>query len=205
MELYLSLSLMSYLIGSIPTGLLFSRLYGIDIRKEGSGNIGATNVARVMGKKMGLMTLFLDLSKGLLPIVIVRYYFWESKAINLELLISLMGFSAILGHCFPIFLRFNGGKGVATAAGAFLAICPLAAGFVFAIFMLTFHLSRIVSLSSITSSLMMPIAISIICPSKSFLYMSIVSSFVIIYRHKDNIRRLLRGEEKRFSLGKGKT
>lgn len=190
----------TYLLGSMPFGLLFAKAHGIDIRSQGSGNIGATNVARIMGKKIGLLTLFFDLSKGLLPIVFARIYF-ESYP-EKDLIIALMGFTAILGHCYPIFLKFKGGKGVATAAGVFLGVCPVAAGVAFAIFMLMFQVCRIVSVSSITASILMPFAVYICCPSLNFFYMAALSSIIIIYKHKDNIIRLIKGEEKSLNLGR---
>jgi glycerol-3-phosphate acyltransferase PlsY len=194
------LPLIAYLIGSIPFGLIFAKSQGIDIRSQGSGNIGATNVARVMGKKIGLLTLFFDLSKGLLPIIFARFYF-ESVP-ERDLIISLMGFFAIMGHCYPVFLKFKGGKGVATAAGVFLGICPMAAGVGFAMFMLMFQICRIVSVSSITASISIPFAVYLCCPSDIFFKMALISSIIIIYKHKENIMRLLNGEEKRLNLGR---
>lgn len=202
--LIIILPIATYLLGSIPFGLIFAKAQGIDLRNQGSGNIGATNVARVMGKTLGLLTLFFDLSKGLLPIVFARLYL-QSHGFNISdihLIISLMGFFAIMGHCYPLFLGFKGGKGVATAAGVFLGICPFAAGVSFAFFILMFQIYRIVSVSSITASIILPFAIIILCPSKYFFLMSVISSLLIIYKHKDNIIRLKRGEEKRFNLGK---
>jgi len=194
------LPLAAYLIGAIPFGLIFAKAQGVDLRSQGSGNIGATNVARIMGKKIGLLTLFFDLSKGLLPIVFARFYF--DSVPERDLIISLMGFFAILGHCYPVFLKFKGGKGVATAAGVFLAICPVASGISFAIFMLMFQVYRIVSVSSITASIAVPFAVYLCCPSDIFFKMALISSIIIIYKHKENIVRLLKGEEKKLNLGR---
>ncbi len=201
MNFYLILlPLCTYILGSIPFGLIFAKAQGVDIRNQGSGNIGATNVARIMGKKIGLLTLFFDLSKGLLPLIFARFYF-ESVP-ERDLIIALMGFAAILGHCYPVFLKFKGGKGVATAAGVFLGICPVAAGVGFAMFMLIFQVYRIVSAASITASITIPVAVFLSCPSRDFFYMSLLSSVIIIYKHKDNITRLLKGEEKKLNLGR---
>lgn len=138
----------SYLIGSIPFGYLIGRLHGIDIRKVGSGNIGATNVTRSIGRIAGKICFFLDFLKGALPVVLVNMTFEENTA-NLAL---AAGLAVILGHVFPIYLRFRGGKGVATAAGVALALAPYPLLCALAVWVVTFLTSRYVSLASIVAA-----------------------------------------------------
>jgi len=187
----------AYLIGSIPFGLVLARARGIDLREHGSGNIGATNVARVLGKggwRWGLLTLAADLSKGLLPVIGCRYtmsslpdpYFW----------VACTGLGAVLGHCYSIFLRFHGGKGVGTATGVFLGVCPKAIGVATIIFVLVVKRWGYVSLGSLTTAALMPILIYFFCPVPAFKFMSLGIALVIWIRHKENIKRLIRGKEK---------
>lgn len=143
----------SYLIGSIPFGYLIGRLHGIDIRKVGSGNIGATNVTRSIGRIAGKICFFLDFLKGALPVVLVNMTFEENTA-NLAL---AAGLAVILGHVFPIYLRFRGGKGVATAAGVALALAPYPLLCALAVWVVTFLTSRYVSLASIVAAASLPI------------------------------------------------
>ncbi len=185
----------SFLLGSVPFGILVARAFGgPDPRTVGSGNIGATNVARAAGLKAGVITLILDVSKGVLPVVVARSIYKDPN------FLILCGLFAILGHCLSPFLKFKGGKGVATGAGAFLAINPKAFLCALAVFIFVFLLRRIVSLASITSSLAMPLFVWLFADVKQAGLTALISLF-IIYRHKDNIRRLLKGEEKPFSPG----
>jgi len=114
----------AYLLGSIPFGLLLARMRGVDVRSVGSGNIGATNVTRALGKGFGLLTFCADLSKGFVPVLVCRAVL--PAGLETQTILALTGFGAVLGHCFPVFLGFRGGKGIATASGVFLGICPLA-------------------------------------------------------------------------------
>jgi len=191
----LVLPVISYLLGSIPFGLVFSRLHGKDPRKYGSGNIGATNVSRVLGKKWGLITLACDLLKGLLPILV-------TTTLNLpSFYVALTGLMAVVGHCFPVYLAFKGGKGVATALGVYLALCPLAVGIGATVFFSVIYFTRIVSVSSLAAATSMPILISLFCPDNFFEAMSWTICFIIWFRHSDNLKRLSRGEEKKISFG----
>ena len=187
----------SYLIGSIPFGYLIGRLHGIDIRKVGSGNIGATNVTR---------SIFL---KGALPVVLVNMTFEENTA-NLAL---AAGLAVILGHVFPIYLRFRGGKGVATAAGVALALAPYPLLCALAVWVVTFLTSRYVSLASIVAAASLPIiaalffGLGIGTPfplANSTVFFFALIAFLAILRHISNIKRLLNGTENRFDSGAGK-
>ena len=193
------LLLISFLIGSIPTGYILGRLCGVDLRSAGSGNIGATNAARVLGKKFGAITLVGDILKGV-------------AAASLPLIISapwlepLCGAAAVIGHCYSPALRFNGGKGVATALGVFLAIAPVAAGIGLVVFLGLYKLSGFVSVGSIGAALALPLAVycepffnaSAAAGSYKTTAAFIIAAIVII-RHKQNIFRLLSGEELRAS------
>src|SRR5437773_714261 len=140
------LVLFGYLLGSIPTGYILGFLAGVDVRKAGSGNVGATNVARVVGKRQGLLTLVADAAKGFIP-VFVSAQFGLSATV-----IGFVGVAAFLGHLFPVFLKFQGGKGVATALGVFLGLAPLASLILILIFTAVVLCSRLVSLSSMTAA-----------------------------------------------------
>ncbi|SMO70916.1 acyl-phosphate glycerol-3-phosphate acyltransferase [Balnearium lithotrophicum] len=190
---YFLVFLVSFLLGSIPFGYIVGRIKGVDVRKYGSGNIGATNVSRVLGKKYGALVLFLDALKGALPVLILKY-----SGFSAELQV-FSGLSAILGHCFSPFLSFRGGKGVATGLGAFLVISPKITLLAFTVFLIVFFTTRYVSLSSITAALSYPVLYKILDkPSElSFIFVSL-SSLVIVLKHYSNIKRLLKGEEKKY-------
>ncbi len=190
--------ILCFLAGSIPFGVIVSKaLAGVDPRSVGSGNIGATNVARAAGWKAGLLTLLLDASKGALPVIAARAIFGDPA------FLIWCGFAAIVGHCLSPFLGFNGGKGVATGAGVFLAISPKAFALALLVFASVFAVSRIVSLSSILSAASMPVFLYALGYTREVIPTAFISAF-IIFRHKDNIKRLLRGEEKRFKPGEGR-
>lgn len=203
----------SYLLGSIPFGYLLVRVFrGQDVRQTGSGNIGATNVARTGSKGLAIATLVLDALKGYLAVAHV-FFLAAHHPENLPdygphsvyILAALAGFCAILGHMFPVWLRFKGGKGVATGVGAFLALAPLAVAVVLAVFVAIVATTRYVSLGSIVGSLAFPVAAWWLNPqtrSVTILLLISASSLLIIIRHKDNIRRLLAGNENRFGGGK---
>jgi glycerol-3-phosphate acyltransferase PlsY len=184
----------AYLLGSIPFGLLLARCKGIDLRKHGSGNIGATNVARVMGKGWGLLTLTADLAKGLLPVLGCMWAM--AGAADLDLWIACAGLSAVLGHCYSIFLGFRGGKGVATAAGVFLVVCPFAIGVAVVTFIIVLKKWGYVSAGSLAASVFTPILMHFFCPAAELELMAWGTTCIIWIRHKDNIKRLIRGEEK---------
>lgn len=189
-------SFIAYLCGSIPTGVLLTRRLGIDIRNTGSGNVGATNVARSAGKKIGLLTLLGDALKGLLPVVLVR-------TLGLgEATLGCAAVAALLGHMYSPFLQFSGGKGVATGLGVFLGMAPHAILVALVIFLVTFALSRIVSLASIIATAFFPVLLIWLSYPTIHIWAGMLVAFLIIVRHKENIIRLLKGEESKFSFAK---
>jgi acyl phosphate:glycerol-3-phosphate acyltransferase len=198
-----------YLVGSLPFGLLVARITsGVDIRKQGSGNIGATNVARVLGAKYGAMVLLLDCLKGALPTVLLPYFLLPRDAWGHVHLAVLTGVSAILGHMFSFWIGFRGGKGVATALGVALALAPIATGVAFVLFALCVALTRIVSLSSILAACCFcGVELWLLRPEPfghetwSLAAFSTLVPLLIIARHRTNIVRLLRGTEPRFEFG----
>lgn len=193
----------AYLCGSIPFGLLLGKLFGgADVRKSGSGNIGATNVARTAGLSAGILTLVLDAAKGAAPVWAARHYFPDHAAFQI-----LAGLAALAGHCFPVWLKFRGGKGVATAAGVFAILCPLAALGALAVFALVVGFWRFVSLASISAAAAMPLLVYFLwaphfAPPLSISAGSLAAAMLIIYKHDANLQRLVEGTEPKFSLGK---
>lgn len=182
----------AYLIGSIPTGLLLGKAYGIDVRKEGSGNIGATNLYRTVGRKVGIITLIGDCLKGLLPVVLVKL-----SALPPEFA-AWAGLAAFCGHVFSVFLKFRGGKGVATALGVFLALAPLAVAIAVALFAAIMFIWRYVSLGSISAAVAMPLAVYLLGGSNTVTAVTFVIAAIAIVRHRENIKRLISGTENRF-------
>lgn len=189
----------AYLLGSIPFGLVAGfKVKGLDIREQGSKNIGATNVFRVVGKKWGILVLLLDVLKGYVACVLPAF-FGQSLALPFQL---LLGVSAILGHSFPIWLKFKGGKGVATSLGVFLAIAWIPTLITFGIWILCFAITRIISISSLLAALVFPIMITwryAGTPGIQFLLpISIALAVFIFYTHRANLQRLRQGTEKKL-------
>jgi acyl phosphate:glycerol-3-phosphate acyltransferase len=210
----LIVALIAYLLGSIPFGYILVRLFrGEDVRAIGSGNIGATNVARTGAKGLGIATLVLDASKGYVA-VWVAFVLYESNTLALRdrglyLVAGVAALCAILGHLFPVWLRFRGGKGVATGAGAFLALAPKALLIALAIFAIVFALFRYVSLGSIVATAAFPLLAYLFGAREDFgnfaahkivLPFTVAAAALIIAKHHQNIRRLLTGTEHRFEL-----
>ena len=203
----------SYLLGSIPFGYLLVRIFrGEDVRQTGSGNIGATNVARTGSKGLAIATLLLDALKGYAAVA-HAFHFAHHHAAELPpsqphyvyTLAALAGFCAIVGHMFPVWLKFKGGKGVATAVGAFLGIAPPGVLVALALFVAIVALTRYVSLGSIVGAAVFPFAAWWLNPetrTSTVMLLISASSLLVIIRHKDNIRRLLAGNENRFGSGK---
>ncbi len=198
----LSIPAAAYLLGSIPFGLLLTRLFGAgDVRKSGSGNIGATNVARVAGTLPGILTLLFDVAKGAAAV-------WLAGRVSNESATWMMiaALATLLGHCFPIWLKFRGGKGVATAAGAFLVLCPAALLGSVILFLLVAFFWRYISLASISAAASMPLLIYILwaqhAPPPIVTFGALAAAGIIIYKHDGNIQRLVQGEEPKFSFGK---
>jgi glycerol-3-phosphate acyltransferase PlsY len=187
----------AYLLGSIPFGYLLTRFAtGRDVRQAGSGNIGATNVLRTAGRKLGIATLLLDIGKGTLAVAIAHRLTGDAK------IMAVAALAVCAGHVFPIFLKFKGGKAVATFAGAFGYLMPLPLLATAIVFVVTVIASRHVSLGSILGALMFPIgAWLILHPSWIELFAVFASSALVIYRHKSNIERLRSGTESMLKLG----
>ena len=195
MPLFL-LTCAAYLIGAIPTGVLLTRMVGgEDIRKAGSGNIGATNVYRVAGRKLGIITLIGDCLKGVIPLVIAQQGF----ALG-ETSLALIAIAAFLGHCFPVYLGFKGGKGVATALGIFLVLSPLAVLYTLIVFILVLWKWRFISLASISAAATIPLFIIITERSMPLFLATLIIAGIVIWRHKTNIERLRSGSENKFNL-----
>jgi glycerol-3-phosphate acyltransferase PlsY len=186
----------SYLIGSIPFGLLLGRAAGVDVRGRGSGNIGAANVARNAGGWLGLATLVADTTKGALPVLALRTLGAGAA------LVATAGVAAVLGHCFPVALRFAGGKGVATALGAILALAPTVALAAATVFLVAFGLTRRVSVGSALGALAAPAAALLLGEPRAVVAACAAMAVVIVVRHLDNLGRLRRGTEPRFTLPK---
>jgi acyl phosphate:glycerol-3-phosphate acyltransferase len=196
----------SYLLGSIPTAVWAGKLFhGIDIREHGSGNAGATNTIRVLGWKIGIPVLIIDLAKGflaaMLPVILDIAPTHSATLVNLQI---VCGLTAIIGHIFPLFAGFRGGKGVATVAGAMLAIHPLLTLASFGVFLIVILISGIVSVSSIAMGIAFPILLFTLfdTPSVIFRIFSIFVAIAILITHRKNIQRLAKGEEKRLFGGK---
>lgn len=196
----------AYLLGSIPFGLILVRLVrGEDVRLSGSGNIGATNVARTGGAKLGVTTLILDALKGYAAVAFAIVVSHREAAIDAGLAAALAALCAILGHVFPVWLKFRGGKGVATGVGAFLGLAPRAVLVVLAIFLIIVAISRYVSLGSMVASALFPILAYFLyrgTSSVADLLVMFAASLLIILKHKANIRRLLNGTENRLQFHK---
>lgn len=190
----------SYLLGSIPFGLIVGKIVkGIDIRKHGSGNIGATNVFRVVGKKWGTLVLVLDVLKGYMAPQLPTILAETAPPVGWSL---ALGLGAILGHSFPVWLSFKGGKGVATSLGVFLGILFIPTALAFLFWSLVFVITRIISMASLSAAGLFPVLVYFFEKNSpdGLLYfgVSFILSLFIFYTHRANVRRLLRGEEKRL-------
>ncbi len=186
--------LLSYLVGAIPFGLLLSRGSGVDIRRQGSGNIGATNVARLLGRKLGILTLILDVLKGFVPIWLAGHFIAPGPQHNL--VVALCGGATVIGHMFPVYLGFRGGKGVATGLGVFLFLEPLAVLYSLLVFVTAVVLSGFVSLGSLLASFSFPLWLFLLGAPAWTLWLAAFVVLMIWIKHHENIRRLLAGTEK---------
>lgn len=195
----------AYLLGSIPFGLLLTRAFGRgDVRKVGSGNIGATNVARAAGLLAGVFTLMLDVAKGAGAVLLAEKLSNDSAS-----WMTVSAFAALLGHCFPIWLKFRGGKGVATATGIFLVLSPLACLAAVILFVLVVAFWRYVSLGSVSAAAAIPLLIYFLwaprhAPPLTVTLGALAAALLIIYKHRGNLQRLLEGVEPKFSFSKNK-
>lgn len=197
--------IVSYLLGSIPIGLILARIKGIDIRKVGSGNIGATNVFRYVGKAWGIATFVGDALKGFLPAWLVPALAGKAfqQAVFPEFGL-LCGCAAIAGHNWPIFLRFKGGKGIATSAGVLLGVAPAAVGVGLIAWIILLAATRIVSVASIGGAIIVPASAWILYLKKGWILPAVLTLLgaLAVWRHKSNIERLVKGTEHRFSFRK---
>jgi glycerol-3-phosphate acyltransferase PlsY len=184
--------LLAYLLGSIPTGVLLARAVGIDVRAAGSGNIGATNVARTAGRSLGLATLAGDVSKGVIPVVLARSLGMSHGVV------AAVAVAAIGGHVYSAFLGFRGGKGVATGLGVLVGLAPAAALVSLATFAAAMAISRIVSVASIAAAVSAPIAMALLGHPRAYFVAAVAISVMIVSRHGENIARLRAGTERRF-------
>lgn len=196
----------SYILGSIPTAYLFGRIFkGVDIRKFGSGNVGATNAARILGKPLGITVLILDIFKGLIAVTFIGdFIILKNASFSAEAVRIILGLVCVCGHNWTIFLRFKGGKGVATSLGVLLGlaikISPLRSVVLLAVltWIIVFALSRIISLASLLTSVSFPIYVLLFKQSLTLITCSAILAFFIIWRHKSNIIRLLQRKEPKF-------
>ena len=194
----------AYLIGSIPTALIISKkFFGIDIREYGSGNMGATNTFRVLGSRYGTIVMACDILKGMAAVALFNFlpYYFHNELERTNFMIGL-GLSAVIGHVFPIWANFKGGKGVATLFGMILAIQPIVAVSCVGVFLLVLFLTRYVSLSSVLASIMLPICVLWIWNEHELTYriFAILVATMVILTHQKNIGRILRGVESRVPI-----
>ncbi len=184
----------AYLLGATPTSYLLARVaYGVDLREAGSGNLGATNTFRVLGWKAALPVMVVDVAKGWVPTAL--FHRWDAAGPEWAL---AYGAAAILGHVYSLYVGFRGGKGVATSAGVFLALAPWAVLIGFVVWTTTVSLTRIVSLGSLLAAVVLPVAVYVTNEPPVVVWLSLGLALFVIYAHRENIRRLLRGEENRF-------
>jgi glycerol-3-phosphate acyltransferase PlsY len=194
----------AYLLGSIPFGLILAKLFGgTDVRKGGSGNIGATNVTRVVGPLAGILTLILDAAKGSAAVLL------GERLSNSNAMWMIAAMAALLGHCYPVWLKFKGGKGVATAAGIFIALRPLAFLGAILLFMVVVLFWRYVSLGSISAAAAIPLLMYFLwapghAPPLVVTFGSLAIALLVVYKHGSNIQRLVEGVEPKFSFSKKK-
>lgn len=184
----------SYLTGAIPFGLVIGKMVGKDVRQEGSKNIGATNVSRLLGKKLGFVTLVCDCLKGFLPMMVAATVITGSE--KKELIVCLCGIMAVVGHMFPVYLKFKGGKGVATGLGVFLYLSPLAILISLGVFVGSVALSGFVSVGSLLASALMVVWLWLLGESTITIITAAIVAGLIWFKHHENIGRLLKGQEK---------
>jgi glycerol-3-phosphate acyltransferase PlsY len=204
---YILVVLIAYLLGSIPTGFLVAQARGVDIRNVGSGNIGATNVFRILGKTAGVFVLLADAAKGWLAVFVMAklvagWLFPDAGPLSRDWFAICAGVAAILGHNYTCWLHFKGGKGIATSAGVLVALVPVPLVIILSIWIVVFALSRYVSLASISASFALPFAAWVVGESTAITLVTAALAVLAIYKHKANIQRLLKGTENRIGVKK---
>ncbi len=203
----LVIMVMAYFLGSIPFAFIAGKMNGIDIRTQGSGNVGATNALRVLGPRWGFPVLFLDAAKGYLPVLFASLWFIPGDGCILQRIHVMMvaGIFAMVGHSFPVWLKFKGGKGVATGLGLMIGLAPPLIGIAFILFLLVVFIFRYVSLGSIVAALSLPAFFPILYSMGKdrdlFIFVLGIAVFVV-YKHRSNITRLINGNESKLSLKK---
>ena len=201
--IYAAVALAAYFLGSIPTGYIVAKAKGVDIRSAGSGNIGATNVFRVLGKTAGIIVLVIDASKGFLapwfaPAFASALSSGALTGEQVDYVSIIAGIGVILGHNYTCWLKFKGGKGIATSAGAVLALFPAAFAVVLVLWLVVFGISKYVSLASLAAAVALPLTAWLLHSSARMTWLAIFMSALAIYKHKANIKRLMDGTENRF-------
>ena len=196
----------AYLLGTIPAGYLAGRLAGVDVRKHGSGNIGATNVLRTLGKAWGFAVFAFDVLKGFVAVrlAIAIASRTPDAAGYIEFYAILAAAACVAGHSFPVWLRFKGGKGVATSAGSLAGVMPIAAFTIFLVWLVTFKVTRYVSLASIVAATALPVVVGVLVGMRMtqgtvLFYFSVLMTALVVWRHRSNISRLMNGTEPRFA------
>lgn len=205
MTILAGVALLAYLLGSLPTGYIAGRLVGVDIRKVGSGNVGATNVTRALGKRFGYPVFLVDFAKGLAAVMlaVIMAKAAQSSAQFVDLCAAIGAICSLMGHSYSIWLGFRGGKGVATLMGALFGISWITALIVCVVWIVVFEATRYVSLASIAAAVALPIALAIMLflkelPTPIPLYFSFCLGAIVVVRHRSNLSRLVKGTEPRF-------
>ncbi len=201
----LAIIIISYLVGAFPSGIILGKLFkGVDVRQHGSKNMGATNVFRVLGAKLAVPVLLLDILKGVIAVVLFTHINFGDLSIPIHWLKIIAGLAAILGHVFPVWIGFKGGKGVATAAGVLLGLMPLEVGFAILLFVIIVSITRYVSLGSILGTIFVPCALiaeklylGFKVPD-SYMVLALILAIAVLVTHRQNIKRLVKGEENKF-------
>lgn len=188
----------AYILGSVPFALVIGKgIYGVDVRQSGSGNIGTTNVFRVLGKKAGILVFIGDMAKGFIPVFLATRLIADDNA---ALVSVLCAGAAIAGHTFPFFLKFKGGKGVATGGGTIIALMPLLFLLAFAVFWLVLLAGRVVSVASLSAALALSAAVLLTGQPRPYLVFTLLGTAVIFYAHRSNIKRIVKGTENRVTF-----
>jgi glycerol-3-phosphate acyltransferase PlsY len=186
------LVLLGYVLGSVPTGLLVGRAFGVDVRKVGSGNIGMANVLRAAGKWAAALTMLGDMLKGLIPVIIAR------NLTDNAWVLAAVALAAVIGHCWPVFLGFRGGKGVATGAGTSIGLAPLVGLSLFAFWWIVVLLSRYTSLGAIAVMVVSPFAFWLSGQPLPYVLYTVIGGALVLWRHRENARALLKGTERKI-------